>query len=507
MNFYKSVIENIARHAAETPDKLCLADQKKALTYKQVWDASTGLAIELSGRGVSRDDYVVIESNQSVDYMIVIFAVHLLKAIAVPLEQNAAASRMKEILAETGSSLFISTRALDDMEHVSYFDITDACSYACESDSRKDGKYMASIDVDMIEFPDSDCVAEVLFSTGTTGKSKGVVLTHRNDIAIAENVCTGVEQKADNVELIPMPVSHSHGLRRTYANMCNGSSVVLIDGVMYLKKVFSLIEEYKVCSMDLSPSMLSIIFKLGGDRLGDYAEQMDYIQLGSAPLAEEDKQHLARILPHTRLYNFYGSTEAGCACLLDFNKMSGKPGCIGKPAVNAKFMVVDEDRNIIESSPNHLGFLACSGDITMREYFNAPELTAKAMKDGVIYSRDLGYIDEDGLVYMLGRDDDVINFGGIKISPEEVEAVVVKHPAIEDCALIPIDDPLTGQAPKLFIQLQSDAESGSGSEYDPKEFRSWLAANIDANKQPAKIEIIDRIPRTFNGKVKRQNLK
>ena len=119
----------------------------------------------------------------------------------------------------------------------------------------------------------------------------------------------------------------------------------------------------------------------------------------------------------------------------------------------------------------------------------------------------LGYIDEDGLVYMLGRDDDVINFGGIKISPEEIEAVVVKHPAIEDCALIPIDDPLTGQAPKLFIQLKTDAEGDSDSEYDAKEFRSWLASNIDANKQPAKIEIIDRIPRTFNGKIKRQNLK
>ena len=164
-------------------------------------------------------------------------------------------------------------------------------------------------------------------------------------------------------------------------------------------------------------------------------------------------------------------------------------------------MVVDEDRNIIESSPDHLGFLACSGDITMREYFKAPELTAKAMKDGVIYSRDLGYIDEDGLVYMLGRDDDVINFGGIKISPEEIEAVVVKHPAIEDCALIPIDDPLTGQAPKLFIQLKSE------DAYDAKKFRSWLASNIDANKQPARIEIIDKIPRTFNGKIKRQNLK
>lgn len=509
MNFYPSVIENVAHHAVETPDKLCLADQNKALTYQQVWDASAGLAMELSARGVSRNDYVVIESNQSVDYMVVVFAVHLLKAIIVPLEQNAAGSRIKDIMAETESRLFVSPRGIDLLHSgdltstagsVEYFDINDACAYACGSDNRKDGKYIASIDMEMIEFPVSESVAEVLFSTGTTGKSKGVVLTHGNDIAIAENVCVGVGQKPDNVELIPMPTSHSHGLRRTYANMCNGSSVVFIDGVMYLKKLFALMDSYQVTSMDLSPSMLSIIFKLSKDRLGDYADRLDYIQLGSAPLPEEDKQHLARILPQTRLYNFYGSTEAGCSCLLDFNEMSGRPGCIGKPAVNAHFIVVDEDKNEIASSPDHIGFLASSGAINMLEYFHEPALTQETMQNGFIYTKDVGYIDEEGFVYMLGRKDDVINYGGIKISPEEIEAIIVQHPDVEDCALIPIDDPLTGQAPKLFIQLHHE-------DFDAKSFKKWLTEHIDANKQPVRIECIDKIPRTFNGKIKRQNLK
>ena len=193
-------------------------------------------------------------------------------------------------------------------------------------------------------FPEGEDVAEILFSTGTTGKSKGIVLTHTNDTALAENVICGVSMKPDNVELVPMPLSHSHGLRRTYANLVNGSSVVFADGVTLLKKVFNLMDTYRVTAMDLSPSMLSIIFKLSKDRLGDYAHILDYIQLGSAPLPEEDKVHLSRILPRTRLYNFYGSTEAGCSCLLDFNSMSGKPGCIGKPARNARFIVVDKDR-------------------------------------------------------------------------------------------------------------------------------------------------------------------
>jgi len=490
MAFYPSVIENIYNHAKTKPDKLCLADSEKTLTYKQVWDHSFGLASRLSDFDVVKDSCVVIECNQSVDYMIYVFAVQLRGGIIVPVEHNAAISRITDLVHETDAVLFVSYRHPDELSDVPYMDIRTACDYTSQA---AEGA---------VKFPASDDVSEILFSTGTTGKSKGVVLTHGNDIAIAENVCFGVEQKPDNVELVPMPTSHSHGLRRTCANMCNGSSVVFVDGVMYLKRVFNLMDEYRVTAMDLSPSMLSILFRLGGDRLGDYSEQLDYIQLGSAPLPEEDKQHLARLLPKTRLYNFYGSTEAGCSCLLDFNKMSGKPGCIGRPAVNANFIVVDENKNEIDSSPEHLGFLASSGAINMREYYHEPELTAEAMKDGFIYTKDVGYIDDDGLVYMLGRKDDVINYGGIKISPEEVEAVVVKYPAVKDCALIPIDDPLTGQAPKLFIQL----DDAAGSEYDPKAFRAWLAENIDSNKQPVRIELIDLIPRTFNGKIIRHKL-
>ncbi len=123
------------------------------------------------------------------------------------------------------------------------------------------------------------------------------------------------------------------------------------------------------------------------------------------------------------------------------------------------------------------------------------------MPDGdYIYTKDLGYIDEDGYIYMLGRKDDVINYGGVKISPEEIESMVIRSDMIADCACIPVDDPLTGQAPKLFIVLNSDEE------YDAKSFKVFLSEVLDANKQPKYIEIIDKIPRTFNGKIKRKDL-
>ena len=500
--FYPSIVESLARNALKNPDKLCLADEKMALSYKEVWDAIAGLALELDKRGVSREKCVVIECDQSVNYMIWEFAIQLLKGIFVPLEKNAALPRILEIAGETDAVLHVANKEVPELSDVPHMDIKMATAFSLGC--VRDGIYRGSLeDLEILDFPKSEDVAEILFSTGTTGKSKGIVLTHGNDVAIAENVCYGVKMKPDNVEMIPMPTSHSHGLRRTYANMANGSSVIFVDNLMLLKKVFAMMEEYHVTSMDLSPSMLGIIFKLSKDRLGDYADVMDYIQLGSAPLSEEDKNHLSRILPNTRLYNFYGSTEAGCSCLMDFNGADRPTGCIGKPATNAEFIVVDENRNPIKSSADNLGFLASRGAINMKEYFKAPDLTREAMPDGdYIYTKDMGYIDDEGYVYMLGRKDDVINFGGVKISPEEIESMVIKNDIIADCACVPVEDPITGQAPKLYIKLNES----SADDYDAKAFKVFLSDVLDANKQPKFIEIIDEIPRTFNGKIKRKEL-
>ena len=489
MRIYSSIVENIAHHAQNQPDKRALIDSKRCLSYIDVWRHIKGLAAEFSKFNVGRGKTVAVECNQSVDYMICEFAVQLLGAVFVPIEKNAAPSRISEIVNDTEAALFIGKSPVNEIigRNINYFVLNKACDFI--SDKPVDS------------FPELNDDAEILFSTGTTGKSKGIVLTHANNIALAENVMYGVKMKKDNVEMIPMPLSHSHGLRRTYANLVNGSTVVFIDGVTLLKKVFNMMDEYNVTAIDMSPSMLSIIFKLSKDRLGGYADVIDYIQLGSAPLPEEDKLHLSRLLPKTRLYNFYGSTEAGCSCLLDFNSMSGKPGCIGKPAKNASFIVVDENRNEIKSSPDNLGFLASAGSINMKCYFKAPELTASAMENGYIYTKDLGYIDEEGYIYMLGRKDDVINYGGVKISPEEIESVVIQNPMISDCACIPVKDKLTGQAPKLFVVLKNDQEN-----LKIKEFKSFLSANLDANKIPKFIEAIDEIPRTFNGKIKRNEL-
>lgn len=484
-----SILQRLATWA-EQPDhqeRLCIADAGDSVTYAQMWELIRRTGSLFLAGGVRKGDCIVCQCTQDIPYMVCYFAVQLIGAVFVPVERGASADRIREILEDTEGALYV---GLSEMPGFAFEDIRTLREKAAGHPVLAE-----------VEFPEMETLSEILFSTGTTGKSKGIMLSYAADLAIAENVTQGVSMKPDNVELIPMPLSHSHGLRRTLANLYNGSSVCLLNGVILIKKFFDMIERYQVTSIDMAPTILSMVFKLSKDKLGDYCDQIDYIQLGSAPLVQEDKDRLAALLPKTRLYDFYGTTEAGCSCILDFNAVKHRAGCIGKPAVNARFLFVDEDRNPIRADRDNPGYMATAGGQNMMGYFKAPELTESVMKDGFIYTNDYAYMDEEGLIYYIGRKDDVINCGGIKISPDEIEAEVCKEPQVKDCACVPMADPIQGQVPKLFVSLAEGVES-----LDEKALRAFLKEHLDANKLPKKIEVIPEIPRTYNGKIQRKKL-
>ena len=485
-----SICEALALYASDHfyTGKACLIDYQKKYTYAEAEDRIRAFAASLQDLGYPPHTPVMIRCTQDCAYILSLLAVQLAGYVSVPLEKAASTNRIHEIMTDTGSRLYIGPSD-PGLPNVRFIDIQDI-------------DRVSSVPAQRSFTPvQQQDIAEILFSTGTTGKPKGIVITHGNNISNAENVIYGVNMKPDNRELIPMPLSHSHGLRRVYANLYNGSTAVIINGVTLIRQMFDMIEAHQVTSLDLAPSILSIILRLSKNKLHDYADQIDYIQLGSAPLPEGDKNRLMELLPDTRLYNFYGSTESGCSCILDFQHDQDRPNCVGKPTVNASFIFVDENRNEIRATMENPGYIATSGPMNMKEYLNAPDLTASVCENGYIYTKDLGYRDEDGYICCLGRKDDIINCGGIKISPEEIETEALKYPSIKDCACIPVPDKMQGQAPKLFITLAVNAE-----EYSSSDFRKFLKHNLDGNKVPKKIEITDQIPRTSNGKIQRKKL-
>jgi len=486
---YGSIVEAVLHHATTQPDKLCLADDNIKVSYSEYADKILKFAGFLAENGIVKDDKVVVEACQTVDYLAIELALQLLGAVFVPVEHNCAIEKIRAFAERAEAKAVIAVK--DNDFGTDYF-------YSFDTIAEMAGnaeKY------NVTEYPATDSISEILFSTGTTGKEKGIVITHANDIALAENVIHGVKMEKDNVEMIPSPMNHSHGLRRYYANMFNGCTVILLGSVMNIKQFFYNMDTYGVNSLDLVPTALSVLLKLTKNKFNEYAKKIRYIQFGAAPMMDSDKAAIKALLPDTRLYNFYGSTESGCICIYDFNCENEKKSCIGKPAYNAEIVIVDDDRNPIESSAENTGLLSSKGGMNTLGYWKDEEETAKALVDGVVYSNDVAYFDEDGDIILLGRRGDVINVGGNKVSPDEIEDVAKKMDCIEDCGVIPVEDKFKGHVPKLIVQLKK------GADFDPVAIRSFLSANLEPYKVPAFIETIELIPRSFNGKLLRKELK
>lgn len=481
-----SITEIIATHAASFPEKACIIDKNGVHTYGTIWEETKKAAHKLCSLQLKKNDCIMVECTQDAEFLICNFACELIGAIFVPIEHNASLNRVKNILSDTDARLFICKTPYDIQMNKIDFD-----TFFREAESQCG---------DISKFPNGDETAQILYTTGTTGASKGIEITHRNNIALAENIKYGTEMKPTNVELIPLPISHSHGLRCCYANFLNKSTIVLVDGMTNVKHIYDLMDQYKITSMDLSPSATSILLKLSKNKLYEYKNQIDYIQIGTAILPENIKDDLISKLPSSRLYNFYGSTESGRTCVLDFNKERGKIGCIGKPTKNARFIVTDDNRKEIISSKEHIGLLASAGAMNMKGYWKHPKLTEEIMHDGYVYTNDMGFIDEDGFIYVFSRKDDIINYKGIKIAPDEIEENVKKYPEIIDCACVPKPDKMSGQIPKLFVVVRNKEN------FQKTELLKFLKAYIDGNQMPKEIEVIDQIPRTYNGKIQRKKL-
>ena len=480
-----TILHYIQKYAQTQPDTMAVCELRKSVTYKEYWSSIRKTAGVLMGMGIRKGDHVMLRCTQNIDYLTVFSALQYMQALVIPVEKSTSVERVLEIGGRVDSECLISDKEADGISSIKIKDIIARAKDADEAD---------------LELPGENDRSMLLFTTGTTGSSKGVVMLHRGDVGIAGNVIEGTSMKKGNVEIIPMPLNHSFGIRRYQSDMVNGGTVCLMDGMVFIGTLWKLVEKYGATSMAISPASLGMIFHLSDERIADYADQLDYIQIGSAPLAEADKEKLLRLLPNTRLYNFYGSSEAGCACILEFSGNGNKTGCIGRPTVNSIVRFTDDAGNVVENgSPEAPALLSWGGSIVMEGYYNDPDLTAETLVGGYVRTKDLAYLDEDGDCILVGRADDVINYGGSKISPAEIEDLALGYEYIDDVAFTSISDTITGELPVILV-IQKDG-------YDEAEFERFLTDRLESYKLPRKYIYVDNIPKTFKGSVLRKEVR
>ena len=475
-----SIVETIYRHNLETPDKTAVIAEDMTVNYAQLWNYIKSVSALIKNE-ISRGDRVLVESNHTVEFLACCYGVHLAGGVHVPFEARTPDKRIQEIADELSAALIIKG------EHpLAYFD-TDMASLKPVDDSE-------------VVFPEREMLAEILFTTGTTGKSKGVMVTHNGQMNMAETCNAVLNYSKDNLWLIPTPMNHAAGLRKTHMSLVHGSSVLLLKGFTNVKRFFECIRDYHVTSIYLPPSAVHYILALAPNELGKYKDQLDFLYSSSAAMPQVDKEKLMAQLPDTRMFDAYGGSEVGAVCYIDFNHVTDKKGAVGKPNPGVDIWTTDENHVPIQGTKENPGIIAIRSNTVMAGYWGEPELTKATIQDGILYMSDLGYIGEDGYLYLIGRAGDVINVGGYKVAPVEVEDVALRFENINACACIPYQDKMMGTAVKMYI------ETKDGNPIDVKELSKFIGVNLEAYKIPKRFEYIDTIPMTFNGKIDRKKL-
>ena len=329
--------------------------------------------------------------------------------------------------------------------------------------------------------------ADILYTTGTTGRSKGVMISHRTIIADAENLIDGQGFTHELAFVVNGPLNHIGSLSKIYPVVVLGATLIIVDGLKDMNKFFAAFD-YPAEKMAtfLVPASIRMLIQFSSEQLARYADKIDFIETGAAAISQADMEALCQLLPKTRLYNTYASTETGIIATYNYNGGKCVAGCLGRTMKHSKLIITEG------------GLIACQGDTLMSGYVGDPERTASILRGDTVYTSDIGMIDEDGLLHLKGREDDVINVGGFKVAPTEVEDAAMSYPRLKDCICIAIEHPITGRALKLLV-VMSD-----GEQLNKRELALHLKGRLEAYKVPMLYEQVEKVARTFNGKLDRK---
>lgn len=481
----KTVVQRIFIHAADNPNEIAIIANSKNTTYHELAGMIFSICSWLKTMGVKKGDCVVVQAVHEDTCIACFYAVHLLGAILVPVEKNAAQARIFEIANSTKSKLIISCERFEESIEWVDFDLVKTIEHKEDLGSIKE-----------VEFPDIEAPCEMIFTTGTTGKSKGVLMTHRHMSWYSYSVAKCIELKKGNRLLLTTPLNHAGGLRRTHLSLANGCCMVYLDGMSNLEKYFEYIRKYKVTSLYLPPVAIRILITRTGNELAKYKDQIDFVYSSSSPLPIGDCEKLCKLLPDTRLYNAYEASETPGVSAYNYNSEI-KNNCMGKPNLGVECGILTDEGDITKQADIQ-GQICIKSKMNMKEYYLEENLTKLVFKDEWFVSNDLGFLDANGNIFYNGRKGDVINIGGYKIAPTDVEETALLSGLINECICIEDRDEYNVPYLKLLVVVENKTL------FNVRELVQFMANKLEAYKIPRKIELTDSVKKTFNGKIDRK---
>ena len=508
---HKNLTHLLQQRVAQSPDKPFLFSEAdgRQFTYLEFASAVDRASRLLSSRGVGAGEVVSLLMPNSAEYIIAYFACWKLGAIAGPINSLLKAQEIWFVISDSETktllvhSDFLSTidgirSQLPGLQEVIAFD--DEAAATGEFKDESSAASSTDFSVSDMDGPsvDLDSEAIIIHTSGTTGKPKGCLLTHRNLIANARQISQWLGFTKDDRLLTIMPLFHMNAVSVTTMSALYAGGSTVVSPKFSASRFWQIISDYQITSFGSVATMLSMLLTTYPDGVpsGLETKQLRFAMCGSAPVPAEVVKRFEETF-NCLVIEGYGLSESTCRSTFNPPDQRRRPGSCGKPIGNEMKIVDDQDREV---SNGELGEVVLRGENILKGYYRNPDATAAAFRNGWFHTGDIGYRDDDGFFYIVDRKSDMIIRGGENIYPREIDEVLYQHPAVAAAATIGVPDPLYGEEVAAFIVLKDGKEATEDS------LIAFCRERLADFKCPKSVRIVKDIPKGPTGKLLKREL-
>jgi acyl-CoA ligase (AMP-forming) (exosortase A-associated) len=493
----------VADAAARRGEAPALTFKDTTVSYSELWDRVRGFASGLQRIGLRRGERVAVYLDKRIETVVSIFGTSAAGGVFVPVNPILKAKQVAYILDDCSCRVLVTTAERldllrDELEGSSVEHVIVLGEGWDEFVSDGELSDTGVIDIDM---------AAILYTSGSTGKPKGVVLSHRNVLVGGASVSQYLENDEDDVILAVLPLSFDAGFSQLTTAFTRGAHVVLVNYLL-ARDVVRLCAKHRVTGLTAVPPLWIQLTEQ--EWPAEATESLRYFANTGGRMPKSTLRKLRAIFPQAKPYLMYGLTEAFRSTYLDPAEVDRRPDSIGKAIPNAEILVVRPDGT--PCGPGEEGELVHRGALVAMGYWNDPERTAARFKptpgreggittaELAVWSGDLVKADEDGFLYFVGRNDEMIKTSGYRVSPTEIEEVVYATGLVRDAVALGVEDPRLGQRIVLVV-------SPANGELDRDELLGSLKQQLPLYMVPSDVIVRAELPRSPNNKFDRNLLR
>ena len=489
-------------HADQWADKPALIDgpTNRTLTYGQLTTAVKRTATGLAARGFSKGDVFAIYSPNIPEYAIAFFGVASAGGVNTTINPTYTAKELRHQLLDSGATYLVTIPQFLDAARDAITDtgVKEIFVFGEAEGATPFADLMIAGEPPQIEIDPKEDLVALPYSSGTTGLSKGVMLTHYNIVANLSQIL-GVEATAKTEVLMGiLPFYHIYGMTAIMCNTLRAGATVVTMPRFELEQFLDLIQKHKITTAYLVPPLVLALAKHPVVDRYDLST-LDDIMSGAAPLPESVATTCAT-RNNVIVRQAYGLTETSPATHINPKAREIKVASVGTALPNTEYRIVDLSSHE-DAAQGDLGEVWIRGPQVMKGYLNNPSATEDMIdNDNWLHSGDIGKADDDGYLYVVDRVKELIKYKGLQVAPAELEGIIQSHPAVADVAVIPSPDEEAGEIPKAFVVVKPDAT------LTEDEVIGYVAERVSPQKKVRKVEFIDAIPKVPSGKILRRQL-